>query len=191
MLLVKNMKNLIKKVKNRKLSETIYLSISYLRGIFLSRHFDGFPLASVMGKIRVIKTNSTITIGDYVRFWPDVKIACVGKEGLHAKLQIGERTSIGDRTEIHCGKQVIIGDDVKISWDCVIMDRDYHALNNQQESLKPVIIEDNVWIGCRAIILKGVRIEKGAVVAAGSVVTKNVSKDTIVGGNPAVVIRKI
>lgn len=49
----------------------------------------------------------------------------------------------------------------------------------------PVVIEDNVWIGKRAIILKGVTIGKGAIVAIGSVVTKDVRPGTVVGGNPA------
>lgn len=54
----------------------------------------------------------------------------------------------------------------------------------------PIIIEDHVWIGSKAVILKGVTIGRGAVVAAGSVVTKDVEPFTIVGGNPAQVIRK-
>lgn len=63
--------------------------------------------------------------------------------------------------------------------------------NQESESLTkgPVVIGDDVWIGFRAIILSGVTIGRGAVVAAGSVVTKDVPAYTIVGGNPARVIR--
>ena len=57
------------------------------------------------------------------------------------------------------------------------------------ENDKDVIIEDGVWCGCNVTILKGVRIGKGAVVAAGSVVTKDVPSYSIVGGNPAKVIK--
>jgi len=53
------------------------------------------------------------------------------------------------------------------------------------------MIKDKTWIGMNSIILKGVTIEKGSVVAAGSVVTKDVPPDTLVGGNPAKIIRKI
>ncbi|WP_263358973.1 acyltransferase [Acidicapsa ligni] len=57
--------------------------------------------------------------------------------------------------------------------------------------LKPVRICDKSWIGLNAIVLKGVEIGEGAVVAAGSVVTKNVPSWTVVAGNPAKVIREI
>ncbi len=57
------------------------------------------------------------------------------------------------------------------------------------ENDKDVIVEDGVWVGCNAIILKGVTIGKGAVVAAGAVVTRDVPPYSIVGGNPAKVIK--
>lgn len=57
------------------------------------------------------------------------------------------------------------------------------------ENDKDVIIEDGVWVGCNVTILKGVHIGKGAVVAAGSIVTKDVPPYSIVGGNPAKVIK--
>lgn len=53
----------------------------------------------------------------------------------------------------------------------------------------PIIVEDDVWIGARSLILSGVKIGKGAIIAAGSVVTKNVPPYSIVGGNPAKIIR--
>ena len=62
-------------------------------------------------------------------------------------------------------------------WDNVIM--------------KPVVIEDRSWVGLNSIILKGIRIGEGAVVSAGSVVTKNVPPYTVVGGNPAKILKRI
>ena len=72
-------------------------------------------------------------------------------------------------------------DDVKL-WSVGKKNWDY-------VKIAPVDIEDDVWIGFNAIILKGVTIGRGAVVAAGSVVTKNVAPFTVVGGNPARLIR--
>jgi galactoside O-acetyltransferase len=58
-------------------------------------------------------------------------------------------------------------------------------------SEKPVVIEDDVWIGCRSIVLKGVRIGRGAVIAAGSVVTKDIPAGAIAGGVPARVLSTV
>lgn len=60
---------------------------------------------------------------------------------------------------------------------------------DSEDILKEVVIEDNVWVGLSALILPGVRIAEGAVIGAGSVVTKDVPKCAIVGGNPAAVIK--
>ena len=114
-------------------------------------------------------------MGEFTEFWPGVKLSCYGSsQSEQASIRIGNHCSIGDRTEIHSGRKVDIGNNVIIAWDCVIMDRDYHSTGQGTEILKPVVIGNNVWIGCKAIILKGVTIGEGAVVAAGAVVTKDV-----------------
>ena len=123
--------------------------------------------------------------------WPSIKLSCVGQENEAALISIGKRCSIGDRTEIHCGKSIIIGDDVIISWDCIILDRDYHAVNAEKERARGVSIGDGVWVGCRAIILKGVSIGKGSVIGAGSVVTKDIPQYSLAVGNPAIVVQKV
>lgn len=70
------------------------------------------------------------------------------------------------------------------------MDRDYHKLNNDTEKTSPIHIGNHCWIGCNCIVLKGVTIGDGAVVAAGSVVTKNIPPNTLVAGNPAKIIKE-
>ena len=60
-----------------------------------------------------------------------------------------------------------------------------------QEVAKPIVIEDNVWLGGGAILLPGVRVGRNAVVGAGAVVTRSVPANTVVAGNPARVIREI
>ncbi|TJY43605.1 acyltransferase [Cohnella pontilimi] len=106
-----------------------------------------------------------------------------------AEIVIGDRTYINRRTEIMAKDSVRIGKACAISWDVVISDTDYHEIAGTS-STKPIVIGDEVWIGCKSTILKGVAIGNGAVVAAGSVVTKNVHPHTLVAGIPAKEIKR-
>ncbi len=105
--------------------------------------------------------------------------------GKGATLRIGNGTYLNRNTTVVANRHVEIGRDCKISWDVVIMDSDQHAYPETNRGEDAVVIENDVWIGCRCIILKGVRIGRGAIVAAGAVVTKNVPPFTVVGGVPA------
>lgn len=164
-----------------------FLAFCFRRLIYKNRFTKCGKSLFIHGKFRTILTNYKLEIGNYVRIWPDVKLSVQGKES-PAVLVIGDNVSIGDRTEIHCGKNISIGDNTLISWDCCILDRDYHAFNAQNEVTKGVIIGKNIWVGCRSMILKGVTIGDGAVIAAGSVVTKDVPEKCLVAGNPAKII---
>ncbi len=176
------------KFKGIPLQEWIEIFLSIIRGGFFAICNNQRKLLFIRGKLRIEKYNGSIQIGDYVKFYPNVRLAALGIRQ-KALIKIGTSTAIGDRTEIHAGKEVIIGDRVMISWDCVIIDRDYHGIQGEEEKTESIVIEDDVLIGCRSIILKGVRIGKGAVIGAGSVVTKDVPSLAVVGGNPAKVIK--
>jgi acetyltransferase-like isoleucine patch superfamily enzyme len=171
-------------------AERADLALQLLRGAAARHRFDscGSWLRTV-GRIRCLKRNGSIDVGDRVVIWPGVKLSVDGHEDF-ARLRIGDRTRLGDRTEIHCGLEVSIGSGCAIAWDVVILDRDYHRLGTESERCRPVKIEDRVWIGCRAIVLKGVTIGSGSVVAAGSVVTRDVPARALVAGNPAAVVRE-
>ena len=117
-------------------------------------------------------------------FFPGVRITC-GQQG---RISIGNGTYLNRNTEIIAANEVRIGQDCKISWDVVIMDTDGHGIGDGPKVARPIIIENNVWIGCRAIILKGVTIGAGAVVAAGAIVTKDVPAGAIVA-SPAATVR--
>lgn len=110
-------------------------------------------------------------------------------EGPRARIEIGAHTSVGIRSEIRCRERVVIGARCAISWDVQILDTDYHEIVGTPTT-KPVTIGDDVWIGTRAVILKGVTIGDGAVVAAGSIVRSDVPAHSVVGGNPARVLRE-
>lgn len=105
-----------------------------------------------------------------------------------ARLSIGPRTYVNNGTRIAASKEISIGADCAISWNVTIIDDDGHGLGEPPYSA-PVTIEDRVWIGCNATILKGVRLGTGSVVAAGAVVTKSCPPGSLLAGVPARVIR--
>ncbi|MEL4455017.1 acyltransferase [Lutimonas vermicola] len=97
----------------------------------------------------------------------------------------------------HLASNLIIGDDVMLASFVSFVGGDHKFDNvtttfnkSGKDVFKTTIVENNVWIGHGAIVLQGVKIGEGSVIAAGSVVTKDISKNTIVGGNPAIEIRK-
>ncbi|MGN1153588.1 MAG: acyltransferase [Candidatus Gastranaerophilaceae bacterium] len=110
-------------------------------------------------------------------------------------VEIWHNCFIGPNCEIVAAYAPIkIGDNVYIALGCNINNINHKYENseklpfNEEHIVAPIEINDNVWIGMRTIILAGVKIDQGAVVAAGSVVTKSVPKCAIVGGNPARII---
>ncbi len=164
--------------------------IKLIRGVLFRFRIDRCGALLRVGKgVRILKKNGSITAGRKVQLHQGVKLSAWGTEG-YTEIIIGDNTSVGDRTEIHAGRLVEIGSGCNIAWDVCIMDRDYHKFNSPTEEIRPVKIGSDVWIGCNSLILKGVTIGDGAVVAAGSVVTKDVAPKTLVGGNPARVLKE-
>src|SRR5437764_1188882 len=106
-------------------------------------------------------------------------------------------------------ESIVIGACCVISYNVTLADSDFHPLNadaRRRDALanapegdrsqrppiiaKPIVIEDDVWIGIGAIVLKGVRIGKGATVGAGTVLTRDVPPGALVAGNPAKILGK-
>ncbi|MEX2289316.1 MAG: acyltransferase [Mycobacteriales bacterium] len=108
------------------------------------------------------------------------------------RLTIGHGTNVnGVGTKILCAQGITIGEFCTFSWDVQLLDNDFHAITVdgvEQPSAAPITIGDRVWVGTRAVVLKGVTIGDGAVVAAGAVVTRDVPAGAVVGGLPAKVI---
>src|SRR5438128_953525 len=159
--------------------------VSYLLGLVVRRHFQragvivvfGWPLPQVENRGRIEVENCAL--------FPGVRIEC----WRGASIRIGNGTYLNRSCEIVAGQEVVIGRDCKIARDVIIMDTDQHPLPGAELITAPVIIGDDVWVGARAIILKGVTIGAGAIVGAGSVVTRDVPPRAVVAGVPARVIR--
>lgn len=102
------------------------------------------------------------------------------------QVRIGARSRVNRRCTIDLREGVQIGDDVSISAECLILTAAGRVGGGRSvEQSRPVVIEDHAWIGMRAIIMPGVRVGRGAVVAAGSVVTADVAPLSVVFGSPA------
>ena len=150
------------------------------------------------GAMPQIMGNGTIEIGDDVLIGSRNTWIVGFKVSRDAQLVIGNRVSVNYQTTISVAKRVSIGDDTMMATNVLILDNPSHPLSParrlRRESFaiadaSPVIIGRNVWIGTGAIILAGVTIGDNSIVAAGSVVTKPVPPNTLVGGNPARIIR--
>lgn len=144
-----------------------------------------------------------IEVGDNCRM--EGKLICHRKT---SQITIGSRTAVGGGTTIESLSRVSIGDDCLISHYVTIQDHDSHPLewdNRKNDVLDwlagrkdwthvkhaDVVIEPRCWIGTRSVVLKGVRLGEGTVVGAGSVVTKSFPAYSLIGGNPARLIRSL
>ena len=161
------------------------------------------------------RPDAYIKVGDNFTAYAKCSVSAWG----HGKINIGAYCSFGRNTSIDSRNSVTIGDHVLISWDVMITDYNPHPIDPNQRAIEmehstlmlwpqfarmpagraytpdfttaPIAIQDNVWIGARAIILKGVTIGQGSIVGAGAVVAGDIPPYSIAAGNPAKVVKKI
>jgi len=147
-------------------------------------------LVSVNGK-PIIGNLGEMTFADEVRIWSNIERSKLytGKSG---KLIVGRNSRING-VHIDARELIHIGDTVQIGPYTIIMDSDFHDLKDHSKEgpSSPIYIEDDVWIATRVTILKGVRIGKGSVIAAGAIVTKDIPPYSVAAGTPARVVKKI
>jgi acetyltransferase-like isoleucine patch superfamily enzyme len=126
-----------------------------------------------------------------------------------SQIVIGNNVYVGGGTTLDCVDKIEIGNDVLISYQCLLLDSDGHSTelsvrraelprwkerrgrNWPAAGTRPIRIGDGAWLGARTIVLKGVEIGAGAIIGAGSVVTKSIPPYTLAAGNPARPIRSL
>lgn len=202
--------------KYRNLAFRIVPRIKTLSYILINRIYFKFIGVEYGGNLRVcnniyIRGKGNIIIGDDFSFSSGDCINPISRNirGAFYPVTKESRIEIGNNVGISSSclwarKCITIGNNVNIGGNCLIMDNDAHP-HNYVERRKgdssqtkevvipadPIFIEDDVWIGANCIILKGVHIGARSIIAAGSVVTKDIPTDCIAGGNPCKVIKSI
>lgn len=141
---------------------------SYALRHFWYRHLLGMQIADDAG----------IHMGCYICFYGPGRIRRTG-------VRIGSRSRINRGCTLDTRGGLTIGDNVSVSSEVSIMTIAKLATSKSSAEAKPVIIEDNVWVGTRALIMPGVTVGRGAVVGAGAVVVRDVPPLAVVFGSPA------
>lgn len=202
---------------NKKVKYRIYLQIKNIIefGENLERYQVFYHQANIHSSVKILQNATVenlsgnphlIKIGENSVIRGEIVIFA------HAgKIDIGKDCYIGEGTRIWSADSITIGDRVYIAHNVNIHDTNSHsvnpvlrynhfvkimseghpALNDVDIKSKSIFIEDDVWVGFNSTILKGVKIGKGSVIAACSVVTKDVPEFVIVAGNPARIIKKL
>ena len=141
---------------------------------------------------------NNISIGDYATLItaPDKRIDLSTWETdmINGELQLGKYILISPGTSIRSAKKIVIRDSSMIASDVTITHSDWHDIYDRTDyvaSPKEVIIQENVWIGEKSLILKGSKIGKNSIIGAGSVVSGEVPANVVFAGNPAKEIKKL
>ena len=196
---IRNIVRFVRRVRNR-LSAYYNLFRLDLYGVEHGRN------CVIHGKLYInLFSSAKVKIGDdfyYSSRWA-VNALCANKRGVfyathNAEIVIGDNVGMSS-TVLWSHEKITIGNNVKIGGNCILIDTDAHNMDylirrdkhTDWGISKPIVIEDDVFIGMNCIILKGVTIGARSVVAAGSVVTKSIPSGCIAGGNPAKVIRSL
>lgn len=140
--------------------------------------------ANLVGRVTLI--NQNIKCGKNVTIYPDVMFYGDGK------IEIGDNSSIGNGTIIYASKfgGVVIGSNTLIAAQCYVIDCDHgithgECIKNQKNTVEPVRIGSDVWLGANVTVLKGSSIEDGAVIGAKSLVKGKINSNMIAFGIPA------
>ena len=201
-MLKKLIRLLVNRTQNSLPVKPVYQSLLDTNNLKLGQNteLNNFELnifGAIPNKLNVQIGDDCLIQGSIVLYSPD------------AEVKIGNRVFIGPNTTIFCYKNIIIEDDVMISWGCTLIDTNAHSLSSNKRindvadwkkgwqykdwssvDSKPILIKKQSWIGFNSIITKGVILNKGCIVAAGSVVSSSFQEFNVIGGNPAKFIKQ-
>jgi len=153
-----------------------------------------------METLPYIHGTGAIVVGDNVRFGGKPVFIFGNCGDQRPEITLGDGCFLGHLVILSCAHQINIGKYCLIADNVQISDYDGHPLQAARrrageptpvENIQPVLIEEDVWIGRNAMILKGVRIGARSIVGAGAVVTHDVPPDVVVAGNPARVVKQL
>lgn len=153
-----------------------------------------------MEQLPYIWGSGRILIGDAVRLSGKSSISFHHAGGHVPELHVGDGAFLGHDCSLAIASSIAIGRHVLVAGGARISDYDGHPVDaasrragepTPPDAVRPVVIEDDVWIGADARILKGVRIGARSIVGSGAVVTRSVPPDVVVAGNPARIVRKL
>jgi acetyltransferase-like isoleucine patch superfamily enzyme len=165
----------IKGLKNIKINGALEIGMGY----FGFLHKSDRTLLNICGEM-IVKGN--LAIGRGCRF--DI--------GSNAVAEFGNESYINPFSTLIIMHGLKIGNDCAISWNCQLLDEDFHQItyDGKQDNKKEILIGNHVWIGCGTHIYKGAIIPDGCVVAANSVVRGAINeKNVLIGGNPAKILK--
>lgn len=133
----------------------------------------------------------TVCFNGKVKIGSSCRICCNEK----GRIIFEDGVNITGRTAVVSDNRITIGKDSLISWDCLLMDTDFHNVIYQGKPVnnsKAIYLRDHVWIGCRSTILGGADIPENSIVEAGSVLTKTFAEENILlGGNNRILKKNI
>lgn len=159
--------------------------------------FGGFPQFAGLAFVTRVK-GSRIQIGKGCRFMSKTVGNLIGinhrcilaTSSKDAQLIIGDNCTFSG-VSIWCFDSIKLGNNVRVGANVTIMDGDAHQNDPRAGVNKPILIEDNVWIGTSVMILKGVHIGENSLIGAGSVITSDVPANSVAAGNPCRIIKKL
>jgi acetyltransferase-like isoleucine patch superfamily enzyme len=120
----------------------------------------------------------------------DVRISHGCRIFVHGELKIGDKTYINPNCHLVVTNGIHIGSNCAISWNFQAIDSDIHQSSATKDVSKPIHIGNHVWIGSNVTVLKGVEIGDGSIIAAGSLVNKNIPPGVLAGGVPAKILKE-